>query len=417
MEMNYYWVNKENNNIEHAFYNIPPLKIFPVDLHVCSGHLGSTIEIKVMERLERTHNSNTIWMEDVNLLMLMLKECNGHNNDILINDSYATGKTIKIKQMEIEPTKIEFIDEIHKFSSFDFIEKYKLCYDLNQLKKKLNLNIGLHELYMETDLDLSFKNLMEIPDEIVTLTYLKHINLYGNNLTTLPNKLLENHLPNLQFISLEEHQLYIISRSAHEKISFRYLRSNAQTIESREATKLNYFRLYEKKLGFGDNKIINLIIYPKSNIITSIDVKVLNVIWNTEKDGYLYPVITFDEVDLHGVMVSKVSAFSAGYVVDNKIGPGSIVRIKNTCNCIPIISVVLSKSSSELPKMPDFPYKWTDSLIHIVPKNIDENISIKFHGKKIENLTQALEYYQKMVSENNPNAEKFKKVIKCFTIL
>lgn len=419
MEIKYYWVNKENNNIEHAFYNIPPVKIFPVDLHIYSGHLGSTIESKIIETLDciyNLHRGQIGILNNMNILMLMVKECNNHNNDILINDSYATGKTIKIKQMEIEPTKIEFTDEIHKFSSFDFIEKYKLCYDLNQLKNKLNLNIGLYELYMETDLDLSSRNLTVIPDEVIRLSNLKHINLCGNNLTILPNKLLENYLPNLQFISLEEHQLSIIPHGAHEKISFRYLRSNTQTIESREEEKLNYFRLYEKKSVFSDNKIINLIIYQIS-IVTSIDVRVLDVIWNTGKYGYLYPVITFDKVNLGGIVVSKVSAFSARYVLDNKIGPGSVCKITCLCDCIPTISSVLSKSSSGLPGIPRFPCKFTDSGIHIVPENIDENISINFNGRKIENLTQALEYYQKMISDNNPNAEKLKKVIKCFTIL
>ena len=432
--MKYYWINKNTNYIIKAFDDIYINAYNGIDLCSYSGHLGNTVGIKIMDTLDCIYKSCTAKVgsfEFTNILKKMLAECDNHRNNILINDLCVTGKThknrnfeffdsnvkdtITIKQMEIEPIKIDFADEFCKFSITDFMEKYKLCYDLNQLKNKLNLDIGLYELYMKTDLDLSYKNLTTLPNEILTLSNLRHINLYGNNLTILPNKFVN--LSNLQFISLEEHQLSIIPYDFFAKILFRYLRSNAQSTESREAAKLNYFRLYEKELTSSGNKIINLIIYQKNNIGPSIDVKVLDVIWNTGKDDYLYPIITFNEVYLAGVMVSKVSAFNAKYVMDNRIGPGSIVRITLLNDFSPTILSILSKSSNSFPKTPSFPCEFTDSKIHIVPKIIDENISINFNGTRIQNLTHALEYYQKMVSENNPRAEKFKKVIKCFTIL
>lgn len=96
------------------------------------------------------------------------------------------------------------------------------------------------------------------------------------------------------------------------------------------------------------------------------EVTVLDIEWNISKNGYLKPVVKIAPITLSQVSISNLTAFNAKYVVDNNLGPGSIIKIVRSGDVIPHILEVLKPSSSGKPKMPDIPYKWNKTNVDII---------------------------------------------------
>jgi NAD-dependent DNA ligase len=109
-----------------------------------------------------------------------------------------------------------------------------------------------------------------------------------------------------------------------------------------------------------------------------------SVIWNPTKDGYLKPTVKIVPVDLLGVTIKKASGFNAKFIVDNKIGPGAIIKLVRSGDVIPDIHEVIKPAKE--PQMPDFPYKWNSTKVDLILK--DENDA---NGKRI--VTIKILYY------------------------
>jgi len=100
------------------------------------------------------------------------------------------------------------------------------------------------------------------------------------------------------------------------------------------------------------------------------DVIVKKVIWNPSKDGYLKPKLEIEPVQLVGVTITNVTAFNAKYVVDNKLGPGSIIKLIRSGDVIPHILKVIKSSDTNEPQLPDTPYKWNKTGIDLIVQDI-----------------------------------------------
>ena len=97
-------------------------------------------------------------------------------------------------------------------------------------------------------------------------------------------------------------------------------------------------------------------------------VTVKQVEWNVSKDGYLKPILILEPIKLSGVMIKRVTAFNAKYIVENKIGPNTQIKLVRSGDVIPHILEII-KSSKE-PQMPtDIEYEWNDSNVDIIAKN------------------------------------------------
>ena len=97
---------------------------------------------------------------------------------------------------------------------------------------------------------------------------------------------------------------------------------------------------------------------------------VLDIEWNITKLGFLKPVVIIKPVNLTGVTIKNITAFNAKYVVNNKLGSGSVIKIVRSGDVIPYILEVLKSSSSGEPKMPTIAYKWNDSNVDIIVKDV-----------------------------------------------
>ena len=101
----------------------------------------------------------------------------------------------------------------------------------------------------------------------------------------------------------------------------------------------------------------------EDNIIECV---VENVEWNISRYNYLKPKVKIAPVYLMGSVINYATAHNAKFIVDNKIGKGSIINITKSGEIIPkIISVV--KGSN--PEMPDVKYHWNKNNVDIIIDN------------------------------------------------
>jgi len=78
------------------------------------------------------------------------------------------------------------------------------------------------------------------------------------------------------------------------------------------------------------------------------EVTVDHIKWNLSKSGKYKPQIFINSVNLSGVTISSLTGFNAKYIVDNKIGCGSILSITRSGDVIPHIVAVLKDSDGEI---------------------------------------------------------------------
>jgi DNA ligase (NAD+) len=118
--------------------------------------------------------------------------------------------------------------------------------------------------------------------------------------------------------------------------------------------------------------------------------KVVEVLWDPSKDGYLKPKIKIEPVELLGTTVTYATAFNAKFIVDNKIGPGAKIKIVRSGDVIPYILEVI-KGAKDGPQMPEFPHKWNSSNVDLILQ--DENNE---NGKQIVTTKLLIHFFSTM---------------------
>lgn len=122
------------------------------------------------------------------------------------------------------------------------------------------------------------------------------------------------------------------------------------------------------------------------------EVKVVDVIWNASKDGYLKPRVQIEPVKLSGVTIEYATGFNAGFIETNKIGVGAVIQLIRSGDVIPHIKNVIVPAENA--KMPNVPYKWNDTRVDIILKNLEDdsdvltkNITGFFRGIEVDGLS------------------------------
>jgi DNA ligase (NAD+) len=118
---------------------------------------------------------------------------------------------------------------------------------------------------------------------------------------------------------------------------------------------------------------------------------VVDVIWEISKDKYIKPKIKINTVELLGSEITFATAFNAKFVVDNKIGPGSIIKLIKSGDVIPYIQEVLKESDSKKPKMPSIKYDWNETEVDIIATELDDESMNKIIVKKLSYFFQTLD--------------------------
>ena len=101
------------------------------------------------------------------------------------------------------------------------------------------------------------------------------------------------------------------------------------------------------------------------------EAKVLDVIWQASKDGYLKPRVRIEPINLGGVKIEYATGFNGKFIEDNKIGIGAIIEIIRSGDVIPHIKAVTMPA--DIAKMPEQPYIWSEKHVDILLEDIDSD--------------------------------------------
>jgi NAD-dependent DNA ligase len=101
------------------------------------------------------------------------------------------------------------------------------------------------------------------------------------------------------------------------------------------------------------------------------EAKVVDVLWNASKDGYLKPRVQIEPIQLGGVTIEYATGFNADFIIKNKIGIGAVVEIIRSGDVIPHIQRVTVQAMEA--KMPTVGYQWNESGVDIILENKDSD--------------------------------------------
>jgi NAD-dependent DNA ligase len=113
--------------------------------------------------------------------------------------------------------------------------------------------------------------------------------------------------------------------------------------------------------------------------------KIVNIEWNISKDGVLIPRVEFEPIQHDNVTMTFATGFNAKFILDNALGPGSLIEIVRSGDVIPYINGVIESTT---PQFPDMKYVWDKNHVHIlVTSNKDELTLVK----RITNFVKTVE--------------------------
>lgn len=105
------------------------------------------------------------------------------------------------------------------------------------------------------------------------------------------------------------------------------------------------------------------------------EAKVIDVLWEASKSGYLKPRVRIEPIRLGGVTIEYATGFNGKFIEENKIGIGAIIQIIRSGDVIPHIKAVTTPA--EKAKMPEATYHWTDTDVDIVLDNISDDATVR----------------------------------------
>jgi NAD-dependent DNA ligase/DNA polymerase/3'-5' exonuclease PolX len=122
------------------------------------------------------------------------------------------------------------------------------------------------------------------------------------------------------------------------------------------------------------------------------EAKVVDVIWNASKSGYLKPRVQIEPIKLGGVTIEYATGFNGAFIESNKIGVGAVIQIIRSGDVIPHIKSVTTPA--EHAKMPDVKYHWTDTHVDIILDDLGEDVGVRekeitafFTGLSVDGLS------------------------------
>jgi len=105
------------------------------------------------------------------------------------------------------------------------------------------------------------------------------------------------------------------------------------------------------------------------------EAKVVDVLWEPSKDGYLKPRVQIEPIQLGGVKITYATGYNAKFIDDNNIGIGAIIELVRSGDVIPKITSVIVPA--EQPKMPTESYTWNDTHVDVLIDDIESNKTVQ----------------------------------------
>jgi len=95
----------------------------------------------------------------------------------------------------------------------------------------------------------------------------------------------------------------------------------------------------------------------------TMDATVKSVEWSVTKHRILKPVINLHPIQLSGVTITNTTGFNARFIKDNKIGPGTILKMVRSGDVIPYIVSIVKPTVASLPERDCF---WNETEVDLV---------------------------------------------------
>jgi len=105
------------------------------------------------------------------------------------------------------------------------------------------------------------------------------------------------------------------------------------------------------------------------------EAKVVDVLWEASKAGYLKPRVRIEPIGLGGVTIEYATGFNGKFIEDNKIGVGAVIQMVRSGDVIPFIKSVTTPA--EKAKMPLVPYIWNKTHVDILLENPGEDMGVQ----------------------------------------
>jgi len=105
------------------------------------------------------------------------------------------------------------------------------------------------------------------------------------------------------------------------------------------------------------------------------EAKVVDVIWEASKAGYLKPRVRIEPIQLGGVKIEYATGFNGKFIEDNRIGIGAVIMMVRSGDVIPYIKSVTTPA--EKSKMPSVPYIWNKTHVDILLENPHEDTGVQ----------------------------------------
>jgi DNA ligase (NAD+) len=108
---------------------------------------------------------------------------------------------------------------------------------------------------------------------------------------------------------------------------------------------------------------------------------VIKVIWQDSRYGTMHPRVQLSPVIIDGCTIAFASGVHAKYIVDNNIGPGTVLEIQRSGEVIPNILRVVSSTIAQLPINVD--YEWEGVNIKVKSPQETQLIARLTHSLKL----------------------------------
>lgn len=105
------------------------------------------------------------------------------------------------------------------------------------------------------------------------------------------------------------------------------------------------------------------------------EAKVVDVLWEASKDGYLKPRVRIEPIQLAGVRIEYATGFNGKFIEDNKIGIGAIVVMVRSGDVIPHIKSVTTQADKA--KMPTVAYVWNKTRVDVLLENPQDDVIVQ----------------------------------------
>jgi NAD-dependent DNA ligase len=97
---------------------------------------------------------------------------------------------------------------------------------------------------------------------------------------------------------------------------------------------------------------------------------VIDIEWNISKHGYIKPTIILEPIIIGSVKINRVTGNNAQFIVENNIGPGTILKIIRSGDVIPKVIEIIKSTKALLPTIK---YHWNKSKVDIILDKQEDN--------------------------------------------